>query len=134
MIQPALTLYWKRHAMSTRINPNLYLDDLLTLLLCVELILINEIPRAAAAAIWMLINARLIPFLSSETLAAPLEVINLTAEETPENSQRTLVFVGVMTSKDFLETRAKAVYNTWGKLVPGRIAFFSSEGSFSDGK
>jgi hypothetical protein len=39
-----------------------------------------------------------------------------------------------MTSKDFLETRAKAVYNTWGKLVPGRIAFFSSEGSSSDGK
>jgi chondroitin sulfate synthase len=44
------------------------------------------------------------------------------------------VFVGVMTSKDFLESRAKAVYNTWGKLVPGRIAFFSSEGSSSDGK
>jgi hypothetical protein len=70
----------------------------------------------------------------SSLLPAPLEVINLTAEESPSNSQRTLVFVGVMTSKDFLETRAKAVYNTWGKLVPGRIAFFSSEGSSSDGK
>lgn len=66
--------------------------------------------------------------------SAPLEIINLTAEETPANSQRTLVFVGVMTSKDFLETRAKAVYNTWGKSVPGRIAFFSSEGSSCDGK
>lgn len=67
-------------------------------------------------------------------LPAPFEIINLTAEESPSNSQRTLVFVGVMTSKDFLDSRAKAVYNTWGKLVPGRIAFFSSEGSTSDGK
>lgn len=67
-------------------------------------------------------------------IPAPLEIINLTAEETASSSQRTLVFIGVMTSKDFLETRAKAVYNTWGKLVPGRIAFFSSEGSTCDGK
>lgn len=75
-----------------------------------------------------------LPYSYLFLLAAPLEIINLTAEETPSNSQRTLVFVGVMTSKDFLETRAKAVYNTWGKLVPGRIAFFSSESSSSDGK
>lgn len=68
------------------------------------------------------------------SVPAPLEVINVTADESPANSQRTLVFVGVMTSKDFLESRAKAVYNTWGKLVPGRIAFFSSEGSSCDGK
>lgn len=66
--------------------------------------------------------------------AAPLEIINLTVDETPSNSQRALVFVGVMTSKDFLESRAKAVHNTWGKLVSGRIAFFSSEGSSCDGK
>lgn len=39
-----------------------------------------------------------------------------------------------MTSKDFLKTRAKSVYETWGQLVPGRIAFFSSEGSTSDGE
>lgn len=64
---------------------------------------------------------------------APLDIINLTSEETILNSQRNLVFVGVMSSKDFLETRAKAVYETWGKSVPGRIAFFSSEGSSCDG-
>lgn len=38
-----------------------------------------------------------------------------------------------MTSKDFLTDRAKAVFDTWGKEVPGRLAFFSSEGSFSEG-
>lgn len=37
-----------------------------------------------------------------------------------------LLFVGVMTAQKYLETRAKAVYQTWGKEVPGRIAFFSS--------
>lgn len=47
-------------------------------------------------------------------------------------SQSNLVFVGVMTSKEFLIDRAKAVYDTWGKEVPGRLAFFSSEGSYSD--
>ncbi|KAG5681987.1 hypothetical protein PVAND_011386 [Polypedilum vanderplanki] len=69
---------------------------------------------------------------ASVQLKSPLQLINLTDEETPVNSQRTLVFVGVMTSKDFLESRAKSVYNTWGKSVPGRIAFFSSEGSAMD--
>lgn len=38
-----------------------------------------------------------------------------------------------MTAKGFIDKRAKAVYNTWGKNVPGRIAFFSSEGSTSAG-
>lgn len=38
-----------------------------------------------------------------------------------------------MTAKGFIDKRAKAVYNTWGKNVPGRIAFFSSEGSTSEG-
>lgn len=52
--------------------------------------------------------------------------------QTIENSQKNLVFVGVMTAKNFINKRAKAVYDTWGKSVPGHIAFFSSEGSFSD--
>lgn len=50
----------------------------------------------------------------------------------PDNSQRNLVFVGVMTAKDFLQSRAKAVYDTWGKNIPGRIAFFSSEESVAE--
>lgn len=38
-----------------------------------------------------------------------------------------------MTAKNFLKGRANAVYDTWGKRVPGRIAFFSSEDSVADG-
>lgn len=49
------------------------------------------------------------------------------------NSQNNLLFVGVMTAKEFLAGRAVAVYDTWGREVPGRLAFFSSEGSHADG-
>lgn len=39
-----------------------------------------------------------------------------------------------MTAKIFLEGRAAAVYHTWGKEVPGKIAFFSSEKSYSESR
>ncbi|CAG9791100.1 unnamed protein product [Diatraea saccharalis] len=63
----------------------------------------------------------------------PLTLINLQSNETVENSNRTLVFVGVMTAEQYLDTRAKAVYETWGQDLPGRIAFFSSEVSRAPG-
>lgn len=63
---------------------------------------------------------------------SPLDIIGMKPNETIYNSQKNLVFVGVMTAKNFIEGRAKAVYDTWGKEVPGRIAFFSAEGSYSD--
>ncbi|KAH8269890.1 hypothetical protein KR044_000604 [Drosophila immigrans] len=65
-------------------------------------------------------------------LKTPNEIIGLNDDDTIQNSQRNLVFVGVMTAKNFIEGRARAVYDTWGKEVPGRIAFFSSEGSYSE--
>jgi chondroitin sulfate synthase len=40
-----------------------------------------------------------------------------------------LLFVGVMTARKYLGTRAKAVYESWGREVPGQIGFFSSEAS-----
>lgn len=43
------------------------------------------------------------------------------------NTSLNLVFVGVMTAQKYLSNRAKAVYETWGKEVPGKIAFFASE-------
>ncbi|KAF5300099.1 hypothetical protein FQA39_LY11291 [Lamprigera yunnana] len=42
------------------------------------------------------------------------------------------LLVGVMTAKKYVDTRAEAVYDTWGKTVPGKILFFSSENSRSD--
>lgn len=53
----------------------------------------------------------------------------LPPEVTTENN---LLFVGVMTASKYLENRAKAVYETWGREVPGKIAFFSSGYSQSD--
>lgn len=49
-----------------------------------------------------------------------------------KGSSEGLLFVGVMTASKYLETRAKAVYETWGRNVPGQIRFFSSEYSISN--
>lgn len=46
--------------------------------------------------------------------------------ESVHNSRKTLLFVGVMTAQKYLATRARAVYETWGREIPGRIAFFTS--------
>lgn len=86
--------------------------------------------------VWLINGSTLICcliFTFISFLTAPLEIIQLQPQETIENSQRTLVFLGVMTAQEFLDDRAKAVYETWGKDVPGRMAFFSSEGSVSKG-
>lgn len=68
---------------------------------------------------------------ASRQLAAvdPMELIGLQPNETVQNSNRTLVFVGVMTAEQYLTSRARAVFDTWGQELPGRIAFFSSEAS-----
>lgn len=44
-------------------------------------------------------------------------------------NQDNLVFVGVMTAQKYLSSRAVAVFETWGRELPGKIAFFSSETS-----
>ncbi|XP_049871595.1 chondroitin sulfate synthase 1 [Pectinophora gossypiella] len=63
----------------------------------------------------------------------PLALIGMSPDETVSNSNRTLLFVGVMTAEQYLQTRAKAVFETWGQDLPGRIAFFSSEVSRAPG-
>ncbi|KFB41729.1 AGAP001010-PA-like protein [Anopheles sinensis] len=62
-----------------------------------------------------------------------LDIIGLQPSEMPTNSQNTLVFVGVMTAKEFLQGRARAVYDTWGRQIPGKMAFFSSQDSSAPG-
>lgn len=56
----------------------------------------------------------------------------LNDEDVLETPGTNLLCVGVMTASKYLETRAKAVYDTWGQEVPGKIIFFSSETSFSN--
>ncbi|KAM4809174.1 chondroitin sulfate synthase 3 [Rhinophrynus dorsalis] len=46
-------------------------------------------------------------------------------EETPRN----FLYVGVMTAKKYLDTRAVAAYRTWAPYIPGKVEFFSSQGS-----
>ena len=46
-----------------------------------------------------------------------------------ELQTKPLIYIGVMTAETFLDSRAKAVYETWGKTLPGKIEFFSSSTS-----
>uniref|UniRef100_UPI003AAFDBD1 chondroitin sulfate synthase 3 isoform X2 n=1 Tax=Centroberyx gerrardi TaxID=166262 RepID=UPI003AAFDBD1 len=39
------------------------------------------------------------------------------------------LYVGVMTAKKYLDTRAVAAYTTWASSIPGKVEFFSSAGS-----
>ncbi|CAH1118840.1 unnamed protein product [Phaedon cochleariae] len=59
---------------------------------------------------------------------SPLKLID---QENARSSNKNLLFVGVMTAAKYLDTRAKAAYDTWGKEVPGKVMFFSSENSYS---
>ena len=47
----------------------------------------------------------------------------------PAPSNRGQIFVGVMTARKFLKTRVVAAHQTWATTIPGRVMFFSSEGS-----
>ena len=46
--------------------------------------------------------------------------------------KKTLLFVGVMTANKYLNSRAPAVYGTWGKSIPGKMAFFSASTATSE--
>ncbi|KAG5875869.1 hypothetical protein JTB14_012729 [Gonioctena quinquepunctata] len=59
----------------------------------------------------------------------PYQLIN---QENARASNKNLLFVGVMTASKYLDTRAKAVYDTWGRDVPGKVMFFSSGFSYSE--
>ncbi|CAF1379687.1 unnamed protein product [Adineta ricciae] len=56
-----------------------------------------------------------------------LSIVSINLPRVPEKKQ--LILIAVMTSKDFLTTRAPTVMRTWAKKVPGEVLFFSSEGS-----
>ncbi|KAM9841308.1 chondroitin sulfate synthase 3 [Aulostomus maculatus] len=49
----------------------------------------------------------------------------------PIGQPRHFLFVGVMTAKKYLSTRAVAAYRTWARSIPGKVEFFSSAGSGS---
>ncbi|OQR72371.1 chondroitin sulfate synthase 1-like [Tropilaelaps mercedesae] len=42
-----------------------------------------------------------------------------------------LLFTGVMTAQRYIDSRAVAIYETWGQTAPGGLIFFSSDGTVS---
>lgn len=59
---------------------------------------------------------------------APLDTVE-SSQTSPPLLRKKMLFVGVMTAEKFLDTRAKAVYETWGKILPGKMMFFASSSS-----
>ena len=43
-----------------------------------------------------------------------------------------MIFVGVLTAKKFLNTRMKAINETWAETIPGKVLFFSGEDLLSN--
>ena len=56
-----------------------------------------------------------------------LKVNNIQERTEVETRNRQLLLVGVMTADKYIGTRAKAVYETWGSRVPGKLLFFTSD-------
>ncbi|KAK7492406.1 hypothetical protein BaRGS_00016279 [Batillaria attramentaria] len=57
---------------------------------------------------------------------------NVAGNSVEDLATSNLLFVGVMTSRRYLRTRAKAIYDTWGSLLNGSIVFFVGEGDNID--
>ncbi|XP_023662582.1 chondroitin sulfate synthase 3 [Paramormyrops kingsleyae] len=47
----------------------------------------------------------------------------------PFPQPRNFLYVGVMTAKKYLDSRAVAAHRTWTRTIPGKVEFFSSERS-----
>ena len=55
-------------------------------------------------------------------------------EKFPNNSDKNLVFVGIMTAQQFMNSRIPAVYESWAGDVPGEVAIYGNEMAFAYGK
>ncbi|XP_061888039.1 chondroitin sulfate synthase 3-like [Entelurus aequoreus] len=63
--------------------------------------------------------------------ASPGHMDNRDDNREAESRPRHLLYVGVMTAKKYINSRAVAAFNTWVKSIPGKVEFFSSDGSDS---
>ena len=74
-------------------------------------------------------STRITEQTTSINLSLQLRLLETEFVDTNLTTDRNLVLVGVMTAKRFLKTRAVAAYETWINSIPGKVIFFSSEGS-----
>ena len=74
------------------------------------------------------------PIEGEKPLQDSLDVVDVSTEgngiQVPQ--KKNLVFIGVMTARKFIATRIVSCYQTWAKTIPGKVVFFSSEGSELD--
>lgn len=68
-------------------------------------------------------------FLPDET---PHQAMFPSTGPADEPATRQFLLVGVMTADKYIKTRAKAVFETWGRWVPGKILFFTADGTDMD--
>lgn len=73
--------------------------------------------------------SRGVPAEGPDVLADPPEDRFLSAANSSSGLNRRFLYVGVMTAKKYLLSRATAARNTWAASIPGRVEFFSSAGS-----
>ncbi|XP_053369750.1 chondroitin sulfate synthase 1 [Clarias gariepinus] len=59
----------------------------------------------------------------------PAQGSGMLPTEKAVQSSHNFLFVGVMTAQKYLNNRAVAAYRTWAQTIPGKVEFFSSEGS-----
>ena len=43
-----------------------------------------------------------------------------------------LILVGVLTAREYINTRMEAINGTWAETIPGKVLFFSGEDSTSN--
>lgn len=71
-----------------------------------------------------------LPILSQDNRTQAKSIVSVNLPRASPKKQ--LVLIAVMTSKEFLTTRAPTVARTWADKVPGQVIFFSSEGSVTN--
>ncbi|MGH0161717.1 UNVERIFIED_CONTAM: hypothetical protein FKN15_041667 [Acipenser sinensis] len=66
---------------------------------------------------------------SGAQVRQPQQDNGLLSTDKPVPRSKNFLFVGVMTAQKYLDNRVVAAHRTWAQTIPGKVAFFSSEGS-----
>ena len=53
---------------------------------------------------------------------------NLESKVEKPHDRKHFIYVGVLTAQKYLETRGRAIVDSWAKLVPGKLEFYVGEG------
>ena len=55
-----------------------------------------------------------------------------TDEKETHHNHTSMMFVGVLTAKEYINTRMESINGTWAETIPGKVLFFSGEDSISN--